>query len=288
MRHADCQKVAAPLEGFVNYQDIKYVVDDRVAIVTLNRPERMNAFGQQLRTEFPDAVARADADPDVRVVIVTGAGGRAFSTGYDQKESAQSEQKKTVEEWRRRMNSAYEFTRCVMDCSKPTIAVIEGYCLAGAMELAQMCDIRYCSDDARFGAIEARFSHGLATMIMPWIVGNHCRELIYTGDMFDAQEALRIGLVTRVYPKADLARESLKIAKRMSRVALSCLQWNKRALNQTFEVMGQRAALRYGVEAAAIMDAQSSPEYDRFDEIRRTEGLGKANQWRDAQFKPFE
>ena len=130
------------------------------------------------------------------------------------------------------MDSAYQFTRCVMDCSKPTIAVIDGYCLAGAMELAQMCDIRYCSDDARFGAIEARFSHGLATMIMPWIVGDHCRELIYTGDMFDAQEALRIGLVTRVYPKADLARETLKIAKRMSRVALSCLQWNKRALGR--------------------------------------------------------
>jgi hypothetical protein len=94
--------------------------------------------------------------------------------------------------------------------------------------------------------------------------------------------------VTRVYPKADLARETLKIAKRMSRVALSCLQWNKRALRETFEIMGQRAALRYGVEAAAIMDAQSSPEYDRFDEIRRAEGLSKANQWRDAQFKQFE
>jgi len=272
----------------VNYQDITYMVDDRVAVITLNRPDRMNAFGQQLRTEFPDAVARADQDPEVRVILVTGAGGRAFSTGYDQKESAQSEKKKSVDQWRERMNSAYQFTRCVMDCSKPTIAAIEGYCLAGAMELAQMCDIRYCSDDARFGAIEARFSHGLATLIMPWIVGNHSRELIYTGDMFDAKEALRIGLVTRVFPKADLARESLKIAKRMSRVALSCLQWNKRALRETFEIMGQRAALQYGVEAAAIMDAQSSPEYDRFDEIRRTEGLSKANQWRDAQFKPFE
>jgi enoyl-CoA hydratase/carnithine racemase len=279
---------AAMLESLVSYQDITYAVDDRVAVITLNRPDRMNAFGQQLRKDFPDAVARADHDPEVRVILVTGAGGRAFSTGYDQKESAQSDKKKSVEEWRGRMDSAYQFTRCVMDCSKPTIAVIEGYCLAGAMELAQMCDIRYCSDDARFGAIEARFSHGLATMIMPWIVGNHCRELIYTGDMFDAQEALRIGLVTRVYPKADLTRETLKIAKRMSRVALSCLQWNKRALRETFEIMGQRAALRYGVEAAAIMDAQSSPEYDRFDEIRRTEGLSKANQWRDAQFKQFE
>jgi enoyl-CoA hydratase/carnithine racemase len=276
------------MEDTVDYQAITYAVDDRVAIITFNRPERMNAFGQQIRAEFPDAIGRADQDPEVRVIIVTGAGGRAFSSGYDQKESAQTDKNKSVEEWRRRMDSAYQFTRHVMDCSKPTIAAIEGYCLAGAMELAQMCDIRYCSDDARFGAIEARFSHGLATMIMPWIVGNHCRELIYTGDMFDAKEALRIGLVTRVFPKADLACETLKIAKRMSRVALSCLQWNKRALRETFEIMGQRAALHYGVEAAAIMDAQSSPEYDRFDEIRRTEGLGKANQWRDAQFKPFE
>jgi enoyl-CoA hydratase/carnithine racemase len=280
--------IAATLEGSVDYQDVTYAVDDRVAVITLNRPDRMNAFGQQLRKEFPDAVARADKDPEVRVIIVNGAGGRAFSTGYDQKESAGTDKHKSVAEWRERMNSAYQFTRCVLDCTKPTIAVIEGYCLAGAMELAQMCDIRYCSDDARFGAIEARFSHGLATMIMPWIVGHHCRELIYTGDMFDAKEALRIGLVTRVYAKPDLARETLKIAKRMSRVATSCLQWNKRALNETFEIMGQRAALHYGVEAAAIMDAQSSPEYDKFDEIRRAEGLGKANQWRDAQFKPFE
>lgn len=281
--------VAIALEKVpVNYQDITYVADDRVATITLNRPDRMNAFGAQLRKEFPDAVAHADQDPEVRVIIVTGAGGRAFSTGYDQKESAQSERKKSVEQWRERMESAYQFTRCVMDCSKPTIAAVEGYCLAGAMELAQMCDIRYCSEDARFGAIEARFSHGLATLIMPWIVGNHARELIYTGDMFDAKEALRIGLVTRVFAKADLQRETLKVAKRMSRVALSCLQWNKRALRQTFEIMGQRAALQYGVEAAAIMDAQSSPEYDQFDEIRRTEGLGKANQWRDSLFKPFE
>jgi enoyl-CoA hydratase len=275
-------------EELLQYESISYAVDDRVATIAFNRPERMNAFGKQMRQEFPDAVARADQDPEVRVVIVTGTGGRAFSTGYDQKESAQSEKHKPVDEWRRLMQTAYQFTRCVMDCSKPTIAQIEGYCLAGAMEIAQMCDIRYCSEDARFGAIEARFSHGLATMIMPWIVGNHARELIYTGDMFDAKEALRIGLVTRVFPKADLARETTKIAKRMSRVATSCLQWNKRALNQTFEIMGQRAALQYGVEAAAIMDAQSSPEYDRFDEIRRTEGLTKANQWRDSLFKPFE
>src|SRR4051812_34348641 len=80
----DCQ-TRVTLEAVVNYQDIAYAVDDRVAVITLNRPDRMNAFGRQLRDEFPHAVARADRDPDVRVIIVAGAGGRAFSTGYDQK-----------------------------------------------------------------------------------------------------------------------------------------------------------------------------------------------------------
>jgi enoyl-CoA hydratase/carnithine racemase len=272
----------------LNYEAIKYVVDDRVASITFNRPERMNAFGRQIRLELPDAIKHADNDPDVRVLLLSGAGGRAFSTGYDHKESAQAEKNRTVEQWRERMDSAFEFTAAAMACSKPVIASIEGYCLAGALELAQMCDIRYCSEDAKFGAVEARFSHGIATMIMPWIIGNHCRELIYTGDTIDAAEALRIGLVTRVFPKEELAAQTMKIAKRMSRVSLSCLQWNKRAINQTFEIMGQRPALRYGVEAAAIMDAQSSPEYERYDEIRRTEGLAKAIQWRDSQFKPYE
>ena len=86
------------------------------------------------------------------------------------------------------------------------IAMIDGYCLAGALELAQMCDIRYCSDASKFGVVETRFSDGIATYIMPWILGNRCRELIYTGDTFDGERAFRLGLVDRVFPKTDLAR----------------------------------------------------------------------------------
>jgi len=270
------------------FSDLSYAVDDRVAIIAFDRPRKLNAFGENIRREFPLAVAEADRDPDVRVVIIKGSGGRAFSTGFDQSESPPVDERRAIEEWRARMARAYQFSRCVMDCSKPTIAVIEGHCLAGALELAQMCDIRYCSDDARFGAIEARFSHGLATMIMPWILGTRCQELVYTGDVFDSAEAERIGLVMRVYPKADLERETLKIAHRMSRVSLACLQWNKRAMREAFDAMGQRSALQYGVEAAAIIDAQSSPEYETFNRIRRTEGLRAAMQWQEEQFSQFD
>jgi enoyl-CoA hydratase len=136
--------------------------------------------------------------------------------------------------------------------------------------------------------IETRFAAGVATMAMPWVIGPLARELIYTGDMIDAQTALRIGLVNRVFPKADLEAEVMKIAKRMSRVALAALQWNKRAINHTYETMGFGAALKYAVEACAIMDSVGTPEMQRFDELRRTDGLQAALAWRRAQFEPFE
>ena len=233
------------------------------------------------------AVAQADADPEVRVIVVTGAGGRAFSAGYDIKESAQKP-KRTLPEWRARMQKDIKFTYSVWDCSKPVIAMIDGLCYAGALEFAMCCDMRYCSDDARFAAVEARFSNGIATMIMPWILGQRARRLIYTGDAIDAAEAFRVGLVDGVFPKADLQREVVKIARRMSRVSLECLQWNKRSINQAFETMGLRNAIAYGAEACAIMDATSSPEADTFDRLRRTEGLGPALAWRAAQFAEFE
>lgn len=271
----------------MTYDSLRYAVDDRVATLTLNRPERHNALSQSLVDEIMAAVAQADADPEVRVVILTGAGGRAFSAGYDIKESA-LKPKRTLPEWRARMQKDIRFTYSVWDCSKPVLAMIDGVCFAGALELAMCCDMRFCSDSSSFAAVEARFSNGIATLIMPWILGQRARKLIYTGDTFGPEEAFRLGLVDQVFPKADLEREVVKIARRMSRVALECLQWNKRAINHTFETMGLRSAIAYGAEACAIMDATSSPEADTFDRLRRSEGLGAALAWRAAQFAEYE
>lgn len=273
----------------MSYETITYAVEDRVAVITLNRPEVMNAMSLKLCVEIKDAVACADADDEARVVVVRGAGGKAFSAGYDLMDPGAEEFRTGgVESWRRRMNHDLQFTYSVWRCSKPTIAMIEGYCLAGGLEFAQMHDIRYCADDARFGVVETRFSAGIATLAMPWILGQHCRELIYTGDIIGAAEAKELGLVSRVFPKADLEAEVMKIAKRMSRVAMDCLRWNKRAINQTYETMGFGAALAYGAEAAAILDGTETPELKQFNAVRREKGLKAANAWRKAQFAEFE
>jgi enoyl-CoA hydratase len=113
-------------------------------------------------------------------------------------------------------------------------------------------------------------------------------ELIFTGDTIGAAEAERVGLVTRSYPKAALHAETLKIAKRMSRAAIECLTWNKRALNRTAEIAGFRSALDYGFEACVQLDNSGAPEYRMFDSLRREKGLGEAIKWRDGQFAPFE
>jgi enoyl-CoA hydratase/carnithine racemase len=269
----------------VSYKTITYSADDRVATITLNRPDKMNAMSLALCDEVEDAVRTADQDDDVRVLILTGAGGRAFSAGYDLGD--EESDLRTIENFNERLNHDLRYTYSVFNCSKPVIAMINGYCLAGALELAQMCDVRYCSDDSRFGVVETRFAAGIATLAMPWVVGARCRELIYTGDMIGAEEAYRIGLVNRVFPKADLETEVTRIAKRMSRVAMPTLKWNKRAVNNTLAAAGFHAALQYGVEACSIMDASDS-EFKKFDELRRTVGVTEAIKWRDSIFTPFE
>lgn len=271
----------------MTYQTLALTVDDRVASLTLNRPDRMNAFSDELLEEFKHAIASIDKDEDVRVVIVSGAGGKAFSAGYDLQDTAGAP-KRSIAELHERYAWQQTFNLSVWHCKKPVIAMIDGYCLAGALELAACCDIRYCSDTSRIGALEARFGGGMGTLMLPWILGNKCRELVYTGDILPAAEALRIGLVDRVFPQADLAAETMRIAKRMSRVAATCQTWNKRAINQTFEIMGLHAALRQGIDAASILRAIGSPEREKFDELRRTEGLSAALAWRKALFAAFE
>jgi enoyl-CoA hydratase/carnithine racemase len=270
----------------VNYRTIRYEDDERVALITLNRPERMNAMNREMCAEVMRAVRAADDDPEIRVVIITGAGDRAFSAGYDLGEL--EDDLLTVAEWRRELARDLAYTYTVWDCTKPVIAMIDGYCLAGALELVLMCDVRYCSDDSRFGVVETRFSSGVASLAMPWIVGARCREYIYTGDVFGAEEAFRMGLVNRVFPKADLRAECLKIAKRMSQVALAALQLHKRALNGTSEVMGFRAALQYGVEMAAVLNGTQTPEFKAFEEIRSSKGVKAATEWRNQLFARYE
>ncbi|OAF16893.1 hypothetical protein AYJ54_37590 [Bradyrhizobium centrolobii] len=275
------------------YSTILYAVDDRVAWITLNRPGKGNALSLKLCAEFREALASAERDPDVRVVVVKGAGDRAFSTGFDMdgdksEVAPSSSDDWSLDDWSRYFDLGVKFIHSVFNCSKPVIAMINGFCLAGALDFAISCDIRYCSDDSRFGAIETRMGIGDTELpMMSHLIGQRCRELVYTGDMFDANDAYRLGLVNRVFPKDRVEEEVSRIAKRMSRVALPALVWTKKALNNTLLAAGLESALRYSC-AADLIIGKSDSEFKRFREIQNSEGAKAAFKWRDAIFEPFE
>lgn len=272
---------------------ILYEADDRVAWITLNRPKKRNALSIQLCNEFREAITLADRDPDVRVVVIKGAGDRAFCSGFDMAEDKSEFGPPDRAEWSfedldRMFDHACKFLHSVFHCTKPVISMINGYCLAGGLDLALWSDLRYCSDDSHFGAIEIRFAAGDTELpIMSHVIGQRCRELVYTGDVIDAQEAYRLGLVNRVFSKVSLEEEVMRIAKRISRVALPTLVWSKKAFNNTLYAAGLESALRYSYMSDMII-GRSHSEFARYRELVRTEGAKAGSQWIESVFAPFE
>ena len=170
--------------------------------------------------------------------------------------------------------------------TKPVIAMVRGYCLAGSCELAMMCCITYASEEAMFGEPEIRFSTAPPAVIMPWIIGlKRTRELLYTGDMITAEEARQFGMVNKVFSADKLEEETMRYAKRASAISLEGLQTTKAAINQGAEIAGLRSAITYGVEVGGILDAQETEQYKQFEAVKKEKGLGAAIRWRETQFE---
>ena len=189
--------------------EIEYIVDEHIARLTVNRPEKMNAMTDAMYAMIGDSLRSAEDDPAVRVVIVTGSGDRAFSAGHDLGELAEQDRLGDWQPWRaRRFDQG-------LQCSKPMIAAVNGYCLAGGLELALLCDMRIASTTAQFGAPEVKrgILHGYGALRLPDLVGmSHALELLTPGDFMDAEPALKVGLVNRVVTPDVLLPEVERIA----------------------------------------------------------------------------
>lgn len=185
-----------------------FELTDGIARITVNRPDKLNALNAIVIAELGDAVTRIETDPAVRGVMVTGAGTKAFVAGADINEL--TEQGATG--GRTRAVVGQQLFRRLERCGKPVIAAINGFALGGGCELAMACHLRVASESARFGQPEVKL--GIApgyggTVRLPRLVGKaRALELLLTGDMIDAQEALRIGLVNRVVPADRLLAEA--------------------------------------------------------------------------------
>jgi enoyl-CoA hydratase/carnithine racemase len=224
-------------------------VEDGVAVVTLNRPEALNSLNRALRLELMALFPALDLREDVKVIVLTGAGDKAFCTGADLKERSA----RTTEEMvRERYYMTGKTNDLIASVSKPVIAAIKGYCMAGGYELVLQCDIAIASDNAVFSLPEV--THGFfpgagACQRLPRLVGYQlAKELILTGRRWDAKEALALGLVNRVVPLDRVIEEALAMARQIAAHPAVGVVQAKRALDQAMETP-LAAGLRYDLEA---------------------------------------
>jgi enoyl-CoA hydratase len=246
--------------------------------LVLNRPDKLNAISAELREELAAAVADAADDDRVRVIVIAGTG-RAFCSGYDLAEAAPS----SALGWRDVLGRDVAATLAVWRCPKPVIAQVHGYALAGGLELAMACDLIVAAEDARLGEPEIRFGSAPVTLLMPFLIGQKkTRELLLTGDLVDAREAERIGLVNRVVPPDQVADEVDRLADRLARVPPDVMAPTKLMLNRAMDAGGFAAAVEMGLDVQSFVNMSETAR--EFDAIVRAEGLKAALAWRDARY----
>jgi enoyl-CoA hydratase/carnithine racemase len=260
---------------------------DGVTTLTLNRPERLNALGTDMRAQLVAAVERADADEQVRCIVLTGAG-RAFSAGADLKEGGPVPHGEGALAWHRFLEAAHpaDVAIDVRSVHKPVIAAVNGACYGAGMLLAAECDLLVAAESAVFGMLEARMGSGGSTAL-PFLIGAQwTRYLMYTGETIDAGRARDIGLVLEVVPDAELADRVHDLAVRIASMPPLQVLFSKRQTDGTLALMGRLANEVFSVPNQAILNSLAeearAPDGRRLLDILDEEGLAALKEARDG------
>ena len=219
--------------------------------ITLNRPAKRNALSNALRGEIFQALEAGDRDPEVRVMILRGAG-TCFSSGYDLSGLGELPYYTAggQGQWARHV---VEGCFRIWDLSKPVIAQVHGWCLAGGSELAVACDLVYVAEDAQIGYPAVRTMSPPDNQYHAWFMGMRAAmELMLTGDSVSGLEAVRLGFANRAHPVGELEAQVLAMAERIAKVDPELAQLNKRLVHRQMEAMGLRAGLRAGTDLHAL------------------------------------
>ncbi|MBE0414959.1 MAG: enoyl-CoA hydratase [Dehalococcoidia bacterium] len=218
----------------MDYEDIIFEKEEGIATITLNRPERMNAYSPKMRFGIARAIEEAADDPEIRVLILTGAGDRGFCTGNDWVLQASQNPADAGLGERYRFSPLGWLAARVHRLDKPSIAAVNGVAAGGGFGLALSCDFRIASENARFGPVFIRRGLALDTGVayfLPRLVGlPKALEICLSGDLLDAREAERIGLVNRVVPFDELMKEARSFAAKLTKQAPIAAQMTKRQI----------------------------------------------------------
>ena len=238
----------------LNLATVRYAVEGNVCTLTMDRPEVANAQNTQLIDDLDAAFDAAGADDEVRVVVLTGAG-RHFSSGHDltalvgDVEADEWRQMRDTPEGKFEHEKVMYFDRClrIRDFPKPTIAAVNGSCVAAGLMLACMCDLIVAADDAVFSNPVLRMTGAAVEILVePWeMPPRKAKEFLLAAEKFTADEAERLGMVNRVVPADRLLAEAHELAERVAKVPPATAQVVKRSINKTLDRMGQRDAWDY-------------------------------------------
>lgn len=264
---------------------LQFQRDDHVAILTLNRPEKLNALSPALMREFSRALDEIDTDDDLRCVVLTGAGDRAFSVGFDLDglEMPESTQDLTTA-----TNNNFHTLLKIWNLRIPVIAAVNGYAVAAGSNMALICDITIASEHARFGEPEVRHGALSPLLLQPWFNSNPkmIHYLYYTGDTITAQEALNLGMVARVTPHAQLMDEALRMARRIALTPAYAVRMTKDSLRRAYECMGfMNAQYQHKANDTLVLGAVGIPEKDRLFGLMRAGDMRTFLAERDGPFK---
>lgn len=258
--------------------DVLYEKRENYAVITLNRPVVLNALNWSINRRLWWALEQAEADDDVRAIVLTGAG-RAFSAGGDLQSTPPPDNDPTP--------GGMQINLKIWNMAKPVIAAVRGYAVGQGCELAGMCDVTIAADDAVLGEIQIRHGFGPPILITPFLVGlKQAKEMLLLGERINAQDALRLGLVNRVVPGDELMATAEDWAKKMAALPQKAVRQNKLLVNRVYELAGFREALDYRADAglAERLGTQAA-EPDPHLKVLREQGWEAFRQSRDVLYR---
>jgi enoyl-CoA hydratase/carnithine racemase len=250
----------------MDFQTILFESRDRIAFITLNRPDSLNAMNRQMTRELVDVCQQVEDDSGIRIAIFTGAGEKAFSAGMDLKERAETAFSPIERRQQKLTNKIYTQARAVAAITKPTIAAIRGYCVGGGLEFALACDLRVAAEDAKLGLTEVR--RGIipgagGTQRLTRAVGvTKAMEMCLTGDTVSGLEAKSLGLVNNAVASADVLKAAEDLAGRILKGAPMSVAFIKEAIRKGVELPLEEG-LRLEADLSALIggteDAKEGP-----------------------------
>lgn len=240
---------------------VRYHREKNVGVITLNRPERLNAINPDLLKDLISQLNVARQDEDAVSIILTGAG-RSFCAGEDLKETQSG---KSLSQWKKEIDALQETQRIILKLGKPLIAAIRGYAVGGGLEFALSCDIRIAARDAKFGFPETGVGLTITsagTKLISQLVGlGKAKELVFTGEIIDAQQALQIGLVNQVVSDAQLLDAALNMCERIGRNSPMSLKLSRMALDEGLHTSFEQIL---ALEAEHLLACVTAGNQERF------------------------